>query len=70
MASEGISSHLILTILLVDGGHFKCHGVIYGDVTNAEVMKPLGNEKSIDLHYPYSVVTTMVNVCPVCHLAR
>lgn len=52
MASEGVSSHLILTILLVDGGHFKCHGVILGDVTNAEVMKSLGNEKLIAFFLP------------------
>ena len=52
VTSEGVPSQLILTILLVDGRHLKCHGVIFGGVTNTKVTEPLGNEKPIDFILP------------------
>ena len=58
VTSEGVSSQLILTILLVDGGHLKCHGVISGGVTNAKVTESLGMKNQ------------QILSCPVCHIAK
>lgn len=52
VTSEGVPSQLILTILLVDGRDLKCHGVIFGGVTNTKVTEPLGNEKPVDFILP------------------